>query len=134
MKCPVCGGAELVHDVRDIVHTYKGETLVIPNVEARFCPECGESVTNMAESERVMNLMLAFNKKVNGQHSNPNFIRSVRAKLNLTQREAGDLFGGGVNAFSRYESGKVEPPKALSILFALLDEDPALLQKVRRTV
>ena len=26
MKCPVCGAAELVHDVRDIPYTYKGKT------------------------------------------------------------------------------------------------------------
>ena len=79
-----------------------------------------------------MDLMGAFIKQVNEQQADPNFIRSVRAKLNLTQREAGDLFGGGVNAFSRYESGKVEPPKSLSILFALLDENPALLQRIRQ--
>lgn len=132
MKCPVCGAAELVHDVRDVPYTYKGQTTVLPHVEADYCDACGDHLTGPAEGKRTMDLMGAFIKQVNEQQADPNFIRSVRAKLNLTQREAGDLFGGGVNAFSRYESGKVEPPKSLSILFALLDENPALLQRIRQ--
>ena len=42
----------------------------------------------------------------------PEFIVSVRKKLNLDQREAAEIFGGGVNAFSRYENGKTKPPLA----------------------
>ncbi|MGB4336010.1 MAG: type II toxin-antitoxin system MqsA family antitoxin [Chromatiaceae bacterium] len=43
----------------------------------------------------------------------PSFIAGVRKKLHLGQREAAELFGGGVNAFSRYENGKTKPPLAL---------------------
>ena len=32
MKCRVCGGAALVHDVRDIPYTYKGERIAISQV------------------------------------------------------------------------------------------------------
>ena len=31
MKCPVCGAAELIHQVRDIPYTYKGERTREPN-------------------------------------------------------------------------------------------------------
>ncbi len=65
MKCPVCGAAELIHDTRDLPYTYKGETTVIPAVTADFCPACDESITDMAETERVMREMRAFNKQVN---------------------------------------------------------------------
>lgn len=65
MKCPVCGAAELIHDTRDLPYTYKGETTVIPAVTADFCPACDESITDMAETERVMRKMQAFNKQVN---------------------------------------------------------------------
>jgi len=34
-------------------------------------------------------------------------------KLDLDQRQAAELFGGGVNAFSRYESGKTKLPLAV---------------------
>jgi len=60
MKCPCCGAAELVHDTRDLPYTYKGKTAVIPAVTADFCPACDESITDMAETERVMCEMRTF--------------------------------------------------------------------------
>ena len=131
MKCPVCGAAELVHDVRDIPYTYKGKTTIIPQVEADFCPACGESLTAPDESRRMMNLMGEFHKQVNNEIASPSFIRNVHAKLNLSQREAGELFGGGVNAFSRYETGKAAPPKLLVMMFKMLDSNPSLLEQLR---
>ncbi len=131
MKCPVCGAAELIHDTRDIPYTYKGETTVIPAVTADFCPACGESITDAAETNRVMREMQEFNKQVNAAIVDPAFITHVRKKLELDQREAAEIFGGGVNAFSRYENGKTKPPLALVKLFKLLDHHPELLSEVR---
>ena len=131
MKCPVCGAARLIHDTRDLPYTYKGETTVIPAVTADICPACGESITDMAETERVMREMQAFNKQVNAAIVDPAFIVSVRKKLALGQREAAEIFGGGVNAFSRYENGKTKPPLALVKLFKLLDRHPDLLNEVK---
>ena len=131
MKCPVCGAAELIHDTRDLPYTYKGETTLIPAVTADFCPACAESITDAAESDRVMREMHAFNRQVNAAIVDPGFIASVRKKLNLGQREAAELFGGGVNAFSRYENGKTRPPLALVKLLKLLDSHPELLGEVK---
>jgi HTH-type transcriptional regulator/antitoxin MqsA len=131
MKCPVCGAAELIHDTRDLPYTYKGETTMIPDVTGDFCPACSESITDMAETERVMSEMRAFNKQVNAAIVDPGFIASVRKKLDLGQREAGEIFGGGVNAFSRYENGKTKPPLALVKLLKVLDRHPDLLNEVR---
>ena len=131
MKCPVCGAAELIHDTRDLPCTYKGETTTIPAVTADFCPACGESITDMAETERVMREMQAFHKQVNAATVDPGFIANVRKKLDLGQREAAQLFGGGVNAFSRYETGKTRPPLALVKLLKVLDRHPELLDEVR---
>lgn len=131
MKCPVCGGAELVHDARDIPYTYKGESTTIPEVSGEFCPACGEAVLEKKESARVSSLMLEFNKQVNASIVDPAFIARVRKKLALDQREAGEIFGGGVNAFSRYEKGKTKPPLALVKLLKVLDRHPDLLSEVR---
>lgn len=64
MVCPVCGAAELVRDTRDLPYTYKGETTMIPAVTADFCPACGESITDIAETGRVMREMRAFDQRV----------------------------------------------------------------------
>jgi HTH-type transcriptional regulator/antitoxin MqsA len=131
MKCPVCGAAELVHDTRDLPYTYKGETTIIAAVTGDFCPACAESILDAAESNRTMREMNAFSKQVNAAIVDPGFITTVRKKLDLDQREAAEIFGGGINAFSRYENGKTKPPLALVKLFKLLDRHPDLLSEVR---
>ncbi|MES2868992.1 MAG: type II toxin-antitoxin system MqsA family antitoxin [Pseudomonadota bacterium] len=131
MKCPSCGAAELIHDTRDLPYTYKNESTFIPAVTGEFCPACGEAVLDASESTRASGLMLAFNKQVNASIVDPVFITTVRKKLDLDQREAAEIFGGGVNAFSRYENGKTKPPLALVKLLKLLDHHPELLNEVR---
>jgi HTH-type transcriptional regulator/antitoxin MqsA len=131
MKCPVCGAAELIHDTRDLSYTYKGETTVIAAVTGDFCPACAESILDAAESNRVMQEMRVFSKQVNAAIVDPVFIANVRKKLDLDQREAAEIFGGGINAFSRYENGKPTPPLALVKLFKLLDRHPDLLNEIR---
>ena len=131
MKCPSCAAAELLHDTRDMPYTYKGETTLIPAVTGDFCPACGECVLDVPESIRTSAAMLDFNKQVNASIVDPGFIANVRKKLALDQREAAEIFGGGVNAFSRYENGKTKPPLALVKLLKVLDRHPDLLNEVR---
>lgn len=133
MKCPTCTFAgDLVSDTRDIEYSYKGESTVIPLVSGEFCPACGESVLNMEESARLSAAMLEFNKQVNAAIVDPQFIATVRKKLNLDQKKAAELFGGGVNAFSRYETGKTKPPLSLVLLLRLLNARPELLGELQR--
>ncbi|HUG72668.1 MAG TPA: type II toxin-antitoxin system MqsA family antitoxin [Steroidobacteraceae bacterium] len=131
MRCPICAAAELVHDTRDLPYTYKGETTAIPAVAGDYCPACGECVLDAAGSARVSAAMREFNRQVNASSVDPGFIASVRKKLALDQREAAEIFGGGVNAFSRYENGKTRPPLALVKLLKVLDRHPELLDEVR---
>ncbi len=131
MKCPICGGAELIHDTRDIPYSYKGEQTVLPAIEGDFCPACGEIILDMENANKASSLMGEFNKQVNAAIVDPQFIVSVRKKLALDQKEAAEIFGGGVNAFSRYENGKTRPPLALVKLLKVLDRHPDLLSEVR---
>jgi len=130
VNCPLCA-AEAVQETRDIPYVYKGDSTVIQNVTGLFCGACGETILDAAESSRVSGLMGEFNKQVNAAAVDPGFIISVRKKLALDQREAGEIFGGGVNAFSRYENGKTRPPLALVKLLRVLDRHPDLLAEVR---
>ncbi|MDD2686338.1 MAG: type II toxin-antitoxin system MqsA family antitoxin [Gallionella sp.] len=131
MKCPSCAATELVHDTRDMPYTYKGESTAILDVTGDFCSACGEAILDAPESSRISAAMLEFNKQVNASIVNPAFIVSVRKKLGLDQQEAAEIFGGGVNAFSRYENGKTKPPLSLVKLLKLLDHHPALLDEIR---
>lgn len=101
MKCPTCGAARLVHGKRDMPYTHKGESMLVRGVTGDFCPACGEAVLDERESMRSSAAMVAFNKKVNASIVDPAFIAGIRKKLEVDQREAAEIFGGGVNAFSR---------------------------------
>lgn len=131
MKCPACGAAELIRDTRDLPYIYKGETTAIPAVTGDHCPACGESVLDREQGDRYSELVGAFQRQVNAAFVAPGYITEVRKKLALDQREAAEIFGGGVNAFSRYETGKTRPPLALVKLLKVLDRHPELLAEVR---
>jgi HTH-type transcriptional regulator / antitoxin MqsA len=131
MKCPSCGAAELIHDTRDMPYTYKGETTAIPSVTGDFCPVCSEVVLDGKQGDRYSELIGVYQKQINAAFVDPSYITTVRKKLDLDQREAAEIFGGGVNAFSRYENGKTKPPLALVKLLKMLDRHPDLLAEVR---
>ncbi len=130
MKCPNCGAAELTGDTRDMPYTYKGDSTTLPGVCGDFCSACGEVVLGADESRRINTLMREFNSQVNAAIVDPAFIITVRKKLDLDQRQAAQIFGGGVNAFSRYENGKTKPPLALVKLLRVLDKHPELLAEI----
>lgn len=131
MKCPSCGGAELVRDTRNLTYVYKGESTVIEAVTGNFCPACDEVLLNREQGDRYSALIGQFQRRINAAYVDPDYIARVRRKLDLDQRQAAELFGGGVNAFSRYENGKTKPPLALVKLFRLLDRHPDLLEEIR---
>jgi HTH-type transcriptional regulator/antitoxin MqsA len=131
MKCPCCGAAELIHDTRDMHYTYKGENTTIPAVTGDFCPACGEVVLNRQYGDHYSEMVGLFQRQVNAAYVDPDYIAKVRRKLDLDQRQAAELFGGGVNAFSRYENGKTKPPLALVKLLRVLDKHPELLNEIR---
>lgn len=131
MKCPNCGEAYLVHEARDLPYTYKGKTTTLNGIVGDFCPTCNEGVLSPEAIDRFGQLVCEFQREVNSHSVTPEFLLKVRKKLGLGQREAGEIFGGGVNAFSRYENGKAEPPVSLIKLFRLLDHHPELLDEIR---
>ena len=131
MKCPHCGAAELVRDTRDMLYSYQGESTIIPAVTGDYCPECSESVLDAAEAARVSAAGIEFNKQVNAATIDPSFIVKVRQRFGIDQRQAAGIFGGGHNAFSRYETGKARPPVSLVKLLKLLDRHPDLFDEVR---
>ena len=130
MKCPVCGQAELITATRDLAYTYKGESTMIPDVLGDHCPSCGEVLLNKEHGDRYSDLIGLFQKEINAAFVDPAYIAGVRKKLNLDQRQAAEFFGGGVNAFSRYETGKTQPSLALVKLLRVLDKHPQLIKEV----
>lgn len=130
-NCPACGALSPVYDTRGVPYVYKGRETVIPAVTGYHCTNCGEVTLEKNEVDRFGDLAAAFQKQVDTEPLDPAYIVYVRRKLRLDQKEAGRIFGGGDNAFSRYENGKTRPPMALAKLLRLLDRHPELLAEVR---
>lgn len=131
MKCPVCGSAELKHETRDVEYEYKGRKTGITGITGDYCDACDEAILDRLNSERYSRQVAAFVRKVNALEVDPHFIASVRKRFNLDQRQAAEIFGGGANAFSRYETGRVAPPKPLVLLFKALDKHPELFEELK---
>ncbi len=94
------------------------------------CGDCGEIEFDQASAERYAAagdaLVLEARRAVGSE------LRRIRKKLRINQIEASELTGGGHNAFSRYETGKVLPTPAVVNLFRLLDRDPEAIKELKR--
>lgn len=51
-------------------------------------------------------------------------------QLKLTQKQAAAIFGGVVNAFNRYETGKSPIPRPLSLLLKVLRNYPTQFKEI----
>jgi HTH-type transcriptional regulator/antitoxin MqsA len=134
MKCSICGKGELVRDTRAVPYTYKGQKTLIKNIHGEYCTRCGMGYYGPDDDpdDRLMAGMRAFREKVDAVlAAQAKFVEDVRKKLGLDQHEAGEIFGGGHNAFSRYETGKTRTPVSVLQLLTLLDDQPELLHKIR---
>ena len=133
MDCALCGKGQLVRDTRDVPYTYKGQKTIIKNVRGEYCNRCGHGFYGPGEDgQKVMDETGRWQKLVDDiLLEQAIFVAKTRQKLGLDQRQAGEIFGGGVNAFSRYETGKVRTPVSVMQLFTLLDRHPELLEEIR---
>ncbi|PDT01071.1 XRE family transcriptional regulator [Rhizobium chutanense] len=94
------------------------------------CDACGEIEYDQVSAERyaqASDALVLQDRRAVGED-----LRRIRKKLRLNQTEASALTGGGHNAFSRYETGKVSPPPAVVNLFRLLERHPDDIEELRR--
>lgn len=96
---------------------------------ALWCDACGEGIIDGKDSNSVMPLIVAEKARIDGLLT-PEEIKQVRIKLKLTQKQAAVIFGGGVNAFNRYERGKLPIPRPLSLLLTVLRNHPNQLKEI----
>jgi HTH-type transcriptional regulator/antitoxin MqsA len=122
-------GTELELGVRDVTVTAGAVVKVAPEIAGWHCPKCGEvEFIDQDSSERHLAVLEAAWAEARAGESLS--IRAVRKKLGLKQAEAGRIFGGGVNAFSLYERGKIQPHKSTLLLLKILDHHPDLMAEI----
>jgi len=127
-QCGSCGTSGMERAIRDVSRDFQGQMLTISAVDGWHCPNCGEvEFATRAESERFFAAAQAIQEEATRRQAEA--IRAIRNRLGLTQKQAAELLGGGVNAFSEYERGITRPSKSTLILLKLLDRHPELLRE-----
>jgi HTH-type transcriptional regulator/antitoxin MqsA len=128
---PVCPetGHPMVRDTRPMTINYKGQSATI-QMPGWYCDESGESI-HTGEDMKVSDAALKeLKNKVDLLDAQE--VKRIRTKIGLTQREAGAIFGGGPNAFQKYEQGTVTVSKPMSNLLRLVEKHPEEVEELRK--
>lgn len=128
-KCSSCGGGPVTRDTRKATFDYKGHRFTYDQPGA-WCESCGEVFLEKSDKDSTDPLIYNFQAKVDGRLTTDDILR-IRRKLKLTQKEAGEIIGGGPNAFSRYETGKAYPTRGTENFLRLLDLHPEALKELK---
>ncbi|NYH13807.1 type II TA system antitoxin MqsA family protein [Paraburkholderia bryophila] len=121
--CPACGSGPLL-ERHDRVATIgpKNQRITVPDLEYSACAACNATV--------VLPAQLRANKKkmrdaqaTLSDYISPAQVLELRETYEISQQVAAEIFGGGRNAFSKYERGEVTPSAsaARTMLRALRD-------------
>lgn len=124
LTCVSCECDMAMQAFSDETHRIEHQGLVVDveGLTGHRCTGCGEveydadSAIRYAEASDALVLR--------SRRSTGLELRRIRKKLGINQREASLLTGGGHNAFSRYETGKIAPAPAVINLFRLLEKHP----------
>ncbi len=104
--CPMCEEGELIFKTISEEYIYKKQKYTVKGIETTECPICDDEITLPEQIKHNEALIIEAKRKLEGFLSS-NEIKGLRKKLNLTQEQAAKIFGGGVNAFSKYERNEV---------------------------
>lgn len=127
IRCPECGGRAPFETRTDVVE-YKGQQGKV-KVAGHWCQACGEAILEGPALEARERAFLELRAKVEGVLG-PKEVASVRQRLGLSQRRAGELLGGGPRAFQKYESGEQQVSVPMANLLRLLWKDPRRLREL----
>lgn len=116
--CPICETGTLSNQVHTGEVQYRGRSVQVPGLEYSQCNNCGADPV-LAEQAKRNQIRYSDAKREIGGLLSTSEIRKARRYLGLTQHAASNVFGGGLNAFSKYERGEVIQSKAMDKLIRL---------------
>lgn len=128
--CPTCDGS-LRRGERNEQLTYQGQSMRYLQ-PGWFCATCDDGILEGEDNEVHDAALHELMARARHSPISPLMIRAAREAVGASQREAGSLFGGGANAFYKYESGKATPSAGMAHLLRLALERPELFQKRAR--
>lgn len=115
--CSKCNATDVALSSDTEVGSYKGEEYSV-DIEYSQCGSCHREFLTKPQIIANEAKVRACKKKIDGLLSAEE-IKTVRSFLGLSQSEASVIFGGGPNAFSKYERSEVTQSQAMDKLLRL---------------
>ena len=122
-------GETLMRGVRPFVVRYEGRTRKV-DLPGWYPAKRGGDGIHVGDDMEVVSRALAELKAEVHDLLTPKEIRTIRTRLKLSQRKAGEILGGGPRSFQKYESGEVLVSKPMTQLLKLLERDPKRLKEL----
>ena len=113
--CPICETGSLSKQVHTGEIQYRDRVIAVHNLEYSQCDSCGADPVLAEQAKHNQVCFSDAKRKIDGLLSSSD-IRKARRYLGLTQHAASAVFGGGLNAFSKYERGEVIQSEAMDKL------------------
>lgn len=128
--CPMCEEGHLTPATFEGDFKHNGNTIHVDGLECHRCGICGADPVLEDQIRRNHRHIADAKRRADGLLAGDD-IKLLRESLCLTQQEAATLFGGGTNAFSKYERGDVIQSVAMDRLMRLIANHPYLLGALR---
>ena len=123
MKCHACSTGTMHRGIKPQIFNYRGASITLEQ-PGSWCDNCGEGILTGEDIAVTEHAFEEFSAKID-RLVKPAEIRCIRKDvLKLKQQEASRVFGGGKNAFSRYERGEIRPSLAVSNLLRMFRRHP----------
>jgi HTH-type transcriptional regulator / antitoxin MqsA len=122
-------GAALRRRQRDYDVVYKDLQQTV-KLKGWFPVDDGDGILSR-EDAKPIDAALAEMKKIYAERVRA-FSVSVRKIAKLNQEEASRLLTGSRNSFHKYERGKAAPSYPTLVLMKLIQDEPALVQRIRK--
>jgi len=127
--CPMCEEGILIPTTRSTTFEYRGSDLVVEDLEVSTCGSCDSELV-FPEQRKKNQVKIADKKRNLDGLLTSHEIIEFRKRYNLSQVQASILFGGGQNAFSKYERGDVIQSVSMDRLLRLVFDSPMNLLRV----
>jgi HTH-type transcriptional regulator/antitoxin MqsA len=122
--CPFCEKGTLEPSTRVEVIEHDGKQLSVHGFQFSVCGICHEEMVRADDAKANQKLIADAILAADGKLTTCD-LKCMRLRHSLRQEDAANLFGGGQNAFSKYERGEVMPSKPMDLLIRVYDAVPA---------
>lgn len=127
--CPLCDQGTLIPRTYGDDFKHHDGTIRVEGLEYCECDHCGADPVLKDQVRRNHRRIADAKRRADGLLSGEDIL-GIRARLELSQQEAAQLFGGGANAFSKYERGDVIQSVPMDRLLRLVAAHPELVDEL----